>query len=99
MHIVQKNNKLKEDVKEVRKVPHQNIHLGTLKPKKGHSIFRFKDGDLRKVRKEDFENKVVLLQNGKTRVVRKLKVEKGALYVSALNEKNALKKLYNSICE
>lgn len=99
MHIVNKNLKLKQDVKEVRTVPCKKKYLGTIRPKKGHFIFCYKNGEIRKVNEGDFEIELVLHENGKTSKKKSLKVEKGVMYVSALNEKNALKKLYKFICE
>lgn len=64
--------------------------LGRIKPKKGHRLFKLKNGKIEEVKEEDFLECVAFLSG---RRVKKLKVEKGCQYVSALNKKNAAKRL------
>lgn len=74
--------------------------VGALRPKRGHKTFKFIDGKLLELQPEDYEDNEALdvghgIIGGMRASIRrqKVKVEDGAKYVTALNYKNALKKL------
>lgn len=63
--------------------------IGTIRPHKGHSIWKYRNGIVSKLTDADFMETVVDFSNN--RKVKKVKVQEGALYVSKLNRKNAEK--------
>lgn len=68
--------------------------LGTIKIRKGHHLFKVKDGIAIKIEENDFRLSEVDL-NGKNK--KELIIDKGYTYICALNKKNALKKFKKSI--
>jgi len=74
--------------------------VGMMRPKRGHKVFEFLSGQLLELQPEDYEDDDTLAvakgMAGGMRVSsrhRKVKVNPDAKYVSALNYRNALKKL------
>ena len=63
--------------------------IGTIKPYKGHSIWKWKDGIVSKLTEADFTETIVDFSNN--RRVKKVKIQEGAIYVSKLNRRNAEK--------
>lgn len=70
----------------------QSELIGQIRPKPGHKLFKFKDGDLSVV--GDDEYSVITYGNGFTQ--KRLVVEPGAKYATALNKRNALKRMLRS---
>lgn len=61
-----------------------------LRPKRGHKLFKFKDGKVEAVSLDEYEEEVLIV--GKTSRKR-LIIDSGAKYVCALNNRNAIRKL------
>ena len=83
---------LNKETKEVSKDQEKKqIHLGSFKQRNGHTLFQFntKDGKLTKC---VFESVFVDTANGNS-LRKKIVYDQDCLYISALNEKNAYKKL------
>ena len=92
-------SELKDQTEEVRqKEIHEEKakHVGTMRPHRGHTLFKYntETGELTKAefKKQDanFLEEVGIAKKDKTRIV---EAEEGCIYVSALNIKNAVKRL------
>lgn len=85
---------------EIVKVPEQKTELkflGSNKPYRGHTLFKI-NISTSEIEVADFEVKAIPLKNAKLKnppVRKKVIVEEGFYYISALNKKNALKKWQN----
>lgn len=66
--------------------------LGSHTPKRGHTLFEVEIAT-GKINIAILEGEIVLDSNGKPTLNKKLLAKEGHAYVSALNKKNALKKL------
>lgn len=64
--------------------------IGAMRPRRGHKVFKFIDGEVLELLPSDYSEEVIDM-TGKHK--RKIIVEKGAKYTSALNKKNAIKQL------
>lgn len=70
----------------------QRVH--TFKPHKGHKMFKWDGKGLFYVTEDDYEtSEAELLSSGDVMKTRKLKAQPQTSYVSALNQRNAIKKL------
>lgn len=67
-------------------------YIGSLRVRPGHKLFKFKDGVIDVVGDDEYED--ILFGPGK--IKRSLVVDPDARYVSALNKKNAIKRLLRS---
>lgn len=76
---------VEEVVREMRK---ENQYVASIMPKKGQSLFKYNIQTKVITKVEDFQTEVKM--NGS--VTKKLIMEKGNLYVAALNKRNAAKK-------
>jgi hypothetical protein len=83
------NNQERDSLKfkKVREAKKELKKIGTIKPHRGHSLFKMNSEGVFKVEENEFEYYYVI---GKKK--KKLIVEDNTLYVSALNKKNAIKK-------
>lgn len=86
--IFQKENLTSNRQVVERQVKKELKKLGSIRPRRGHRLFKLQDGIVTAVTDADFSDSFVTL-NGKKK--RKLIIEKGADYISALNKKNAIK--------
>ena len=88
----------KDPVKEVRKKEEekQEKYLGSMKPHKGHKTFKYdtKTGELTEAKfEEDIASFVKKDKKDLSPRRRRIIAEKECIYVSALNIKNAVKRL------
>lgn len=98
-------NQIKQKVEVVETVkdekPTELKYVGTLKPKKGHRVFEINTLTLM-IREAVYEEEsdLVLISNKiKKGKKKKLITDKDCIYISALNTKNAVKKLNKKIRE
>lgn len=98
-------NQIKQKVEVVETVndekPSELKHVGTLKPKKGHRVFEVNISTL-EINEAAYEEKTdFVLSNDKMKNSKrkKLIMNKDCVYVSALNAKNAIKKINKKIRE
>lgn len=80
---------IQEEVKKL--LPTKKEHIATMQPQKGQKVWKYNlaEKSLRSITQEDFE-KVTSNLTGK--VNKRLVMEKGSVYVVAINKKNAAKK-------
>ena len=71
--------------------PRQHKRLASLKLRPGHRMFKYHEGEISAVTDDEYEDNLTIGQSG-----RKLIVTEGAIYTTALNRKNALKKWLRS---
>ena len=76
----------KHETKEFRE---KSRYIASMRPKPGQSIYKYFNRKITTIGENDYEKATVTLQ-GKSN--KRLVLEKGALYVVALNKKNAAKK-------
>ena len=82
------------EVTEVRNVQVEHTLVGLIKPKKNHRVFEYN------IEKEYIteaiysEENVIYSLDGNHIKKRKIVKNKGCIYISALNKKNALKKIH-----
>lgn len=98
-------NQIKQKVEVVETVndekPSELKHVGTLKPKKGHRVFEVNISTL-EINEAAYDEKTdFVLGNDKMKKSKrkKLVMNKDCVYVSALNAKNAIKKINKKIRE
>ena len=83
--------KIEISVKQKKQVEHQLI--GKIIPREGHKIWQINDQTL-EIKVAEFSNTTYyLLGENKKQII----IKKGHTYVSALNQKNALKKYYKGV--
>lgn len=74
----------------------QRVLVGRLKPERNHTLFEF-NIDKKEVRKAEFKKEIEInfedAQKGDISTSKQVDIKDGCFYVSALNEKNAWKKL------
>ena len=90
--------KSKEETKEVRNVQQEKkqVLVGQIKPKRGHTLFEF-NLRTKTIKKAEFEQSYIVFNKFGSKpnaINRKVMVAEDCVYISALNEKNALKKLF-----
>lgn len=87
-----KSKSFDPDISIEKKVEQEKQHkkVGQLKPHKGHTVFQY-NTETGAITKAVFEE--LVLFNSLTKVNKRINVEKDCLYVSALNLKNAAKKI------
>lgn len=89
--------KHKDEVVQVRQAEQekQSRHLGSIRPKKGHTLFEI-NLKTKEIVPATFEEKEYRL-DGKNSNRRTVVVKDDCTYISALNEKNAIRKLLKSV--
>lgn len=83
------NNQQREEIKEVRQVKKEHKKIGSIRPHKGHALFKMNKDGIFKVTENEFEK---YFDYEKRITKKKLIVEEDTVYVAALNMKNAIKK-------
>jgi Holliday junction resolvase len=87
-----KKHLVKESI-EIKQQKKESTFLGSIKIRKGHFLFKIKDGIAIKIEESDYRLSEIDL-NGKKK--KELIISKDFVYISALNKKNALKKFFKS---
>jgi hypothetical protein len=93
-------NKEKDKIKNIKDqvLEIQKIFINNLKPKKGHTLFEINIKE-NTINKAVFDKPAVLNWNdakkGLISSKKEITIKENCIYISALNEKNALKKLNN----
>lgn len=86
---------LKDKVAEVRQVQEEKLQfIGSIRPKKGHTLFEIngKEGTIQPAKLEDQPAEWDHEKKEFKKPRKKVMVKKDCFYISALNEKNALRK-------
>jgi hypothetical protein len=77
----------------------QKVHIGTLMPKRGHSLFEV-NFKLRTINLADFNKTEVVkfedAMKGTISVNKKVDVKEDCIYISALNKRNVIKILHRN---
>jgi hypothetical protein len=82
-----------DEVRIEKIVPHEAKYIGTKHMHRGHSYYKYLQGVVSVCTEEDFEySHVRMIENTELyNVVKRINVQPGAFYRSALNMKNAVK--------
>ena len=93
MKIEQEKKDKLERVKQT-KAEIQKVHIGTMKPKRGHHLFEV-NLSLKTIELADFDKSEVIkfedAKFGNISVNKKLTIKENCKYISALNKKNVIK--------
>jgi len=86
--------RVKPDTQLVAKTQKEYKHLGRIKLKPGHGLFAFntKTTHLKKV---EVQSQVMIDVKGQKREIKRAYQEPDTIYVTALNARNALRKIIN----
>ena len=69
--------------------------IGKISPERGHTLFEINEST-KEIKKAVFESQTITFEQAKSKFLtpsKKVLINKGCVYISALNEKNAIKKL------
>lgn len=91
---VEKETKDKLEFVKQTKAEIQKVHIGTMKPKKGHTLFEV-DLVLKTIELADFDKSEAIkfedAKFGNISVNKKLTIKENCRYIPALNKKNVIK--------
>jgi hypothetical protein len=82
-----------KEIKEIRNIQSEYTLVGSIKPKKNHRVFEY-NFETKEIKEAIYlEANITYSLDGNHIKKRKIVKNKGCIYVSALNKKNALKRI------